>query len=91
MSVVENNSAQNLNSESMGRLSDSEDTTSSGHSSDDDNENENNDSGHPIMSIFASYYGIEDTTVGNTDNQIKNTIDDAGFQAENYVKVSFKN
>lgn len=69
--------------EGDGRLSDS-DNSSSGHTSDDDDEHEGSD-GHPMMSIFASYYGIEEEQV--QDNRPKGTIDDAGFQPEQYAKV----
>jgi hypothetical protein len=66
-----------------GRLSDS-DNSSSGHTSEDEGDNEGSD-GHPIMSIFASYYGIEETPT--QENKPRGTIDDAGFQPEQYVKV----
>lgn len=71
----------------VGNLSDDESNssgTSSGHTSDDDD----NDDGHPMMSIFASYYGIEDPGASAPESKPKGTIDDAGFQAEQYVKVS---
>jgi hypothetical protein len=66
-----------------GRLSDS-DNSSSGHTSEDEGDNEGSD-GHPIMSIFASYYGIEEAPT--QENKPRGTIDDAGFQPEQYVKV----
>ena len=68
-----------------GNLSDSEGSSSSGHTSEDENGGEDDD-GHPMMSIFASYYGITEPAVA-VDNSPKGTIDDAGFQAEKYVKV----
>lgn len=78
---------EKLNADGAGRLSDSDDSSSSsGHTSDGDDQNEDDD-GHPMMSIFASYYGIEDSSPAQ-DNKPKGTIDDAGFQAEQYVKVS---
>jgi hypothetical protein len=36
----------------------------------------------PIMSIFASYYGIEEVAP-----EMKGTIDDANFNPEAFVKV----
>jgi hypothetical protein len=39
----------------------------------------------PMMSIFASYYGIEDPT--DQEVEAKETIDDSNFKAEEYVKV----
>lgn len=39
--------------------------------------------GNAVMSMFASYYGIEDTGVA----QMKGTIDDANFDSENFVRV----
>ena len=42
--------------------------------------------GGAVMSIFASYYGIEDSAAP----QMKGTIDDANFDSENYVRVSEK-
>lgn len=85
MSLAVNNPAHKIDVDGTGRLSDS-DNSSSGHTSEDDEENEGSDDGHPIMSIFASYYGIEDTPI--QDNKPKGTIDDAGFQPEIYVKVT---
>ena len=82
-----NNSASHLGVNGAGNLSDDENSSSTGHTSDDDEENEDEDDGHPMMSIFASYYGMEDTAV--VDNKPKGTIDDAGFQADLYVKVVF--
>jgi hypothetical protein len=35
------------------------------------------------MSIFASYYGIEETAAP----QMKGTIDDANFDSETFVRV----
>ena len=58
-------------SDPRGSLSDSE-------SSDDDK------GGAPIMSIFASYYGIEEAN--GADNAQHGTIDDAAFDADAYVK-----
>jgi hypothetical protein len=69
-----------------GRLSDS-DNSSSGHTSEDEGDNEGSD-GHPIMSIFASYYGIEEAPT--QENKPRGTIDDAGFQPEQYVKVWYR-
>jgi hypothetical protein len=69
-----------------GRLSDS-DNSSSGHTSEDEGDNEGSD-GHPIMSIFASYYGIEEAPT--QENKPRGTIDDAGFQPEQYVKVRYR-
>lgn len=78
MSIAKNHDAGNLSDDE----SNSSDT-SSGHTSDDDG----NDDGHPMMSIFASYYGIEDPSASAPESKPKGTIDDAGFQAEQYVKV----
>lgn len=78
--------AKTTGANDVGRLSDDEGTSSgssSGHTSDD----EDNDDGHPMMSIFASYYGIEDPGAAAPEVKPKGTIDDAGFQAEQYVKV----
>lgn len=75
------------NADDAGRLSDDE-ASSAGHTSSDDDEDDDNDDGHPMMSIFASYYGIKDPGASAVDNTPKGTIDDAGFQAEQYVKVS---
>lgn len=52
---------------------------------DDEDDDSSDESGHhaPIMSIFASYYGIEDTSA----QEMKGTIDDANFNSEQYVKV----
>lgn len=50
-------------------------------SGDEDNENPNDS---PMMSIFASYYGIEES---EADNKPKGTIDDVNFDPEAYVKV----
>lgn len=54
----------------------------SDHESGDEDNADPNDS--PMMSIFASYYGIEDT---ETDNKPKGTIDDVNFEPDAYVKV----
>lgn len=40
-----------------------------------------------IMSLFASYYGIENPTKDNEGPAPKGTIDDANFAAEDHVKV----
>lgn len=85
MSLANRLSSPDRDADDAGRLSDSE-NSSSGHTSEDDEEGEGDD-GHPMMSIFASYYGIEETVV--VDNKPKGTIDDAGFQPESYVKVGF--
>ena len=50
----------------------------------DEKENEN----APIMSLFASYYGIDDPTKTVEEKSSNGTIDDASFHPENYVKVS---
>eukprot|EP01038_Epipyxis_sp_PR26KG_P014371 gene14371-19274_t len=50
---------------------------------DDDLENDNDDN-HPMMSIFASYYGIEDPTENSIHK--KDSIDDAKFDPEAHVK-----
>lgn len=50
---------------------------------DDDSTDESGSHQAPIMSIFASYYGIEDTSA----QEMKGTIDDANFNSEQYVKV----
>lgn len=39
----------------------------------------------PMMSIFASYYGIVDPN--QTEAEAKGTIDDSNFDADEYVKV----
>jgi hypothetical protein len=83
MSLANRQSSPDRDADDAGRLSDSE-NSSSGHTSEDDEEGDGDD-GHPMMSIFASYYGIEETVVA--DNKPKGTIDDAGFQPESYVKV----
>ena len=67
------------------------DSSSAGHTSSDDDDDENAEDGHPMMSIFASYYGIADPSAApEVDLQPKGTIDDAGFQPEAYVKVRRK-
>ena len=63
----------------------SDESSSAGHTSED--EDGDDDDGHPMMSIFASYYGIEDPSAAAEDNTPKGTIDDAGFQPEKFVKV----
>ncbi len=50
----------------------------------DSNHDEENENGSPMMSIFASYYGIEEPV---DDTAPKGTIDDSNFQSESYVKV----
>jgi hypothetical protein len=55
----------------------------SGSDSDSNHDGENED-GSPMMSIFASYYGIEEPV---DDTAPKGTIDDSNFQPESYVKV----
>ena len=54
----------------------------SDHESGDEDNADANDS--PMMSIFASYYGIEDS---EADNKPKGTIDDVNFEPDAYVKV----
>ena len=52
----------------------------------DDNEDEIDERSEPIMSLFASYYGIEDTS--ESVNVVKGTIDDVDFSATSYVEVN---
>lgn len=70
-------------------MSDSEDDyASSGHSSSDD-EDDKHSNNAPIMSIFASYYGIEDpTTTANDQQSDKDSIDEVNFNPDKYVRVS---
>ncbi len=68
-------------------MSDSEDDfASSGHSSSYDEDDNGNNA--PIMSIFASYYGIEDPTVVPDQQSDKDSIDEVNFNADKYVRVS---
>lgn len=60
------------------------DSSSSGNASDEDM---GDDSEHPIMSIFASYYGIEKPVAPIVENVRKGTIDDADFDPDSYVKA----
>jgi len=88
MSLAARNSIHQMDPEDGGHLSDSEGSSSAGHTSDDgEGDGDEDDDGHPMMSIFASYYGITDPAAAVVDNSPKGTIDDAGFQAEKYVKV----
>jgi hypothetical protein len=52
--------------------------------SDSDSNQDENEDGSPMMSIFASYYGIEEPV---DDSVPKGTIDDSNFQSDSYVKV----
>lgn len=63
---------------------DEDEASSSSSTHDDDDSEEGGDRKAPIMSIFASYYGIEDENV----QEMKGTIDDSNFNSEEYVKVS---
>lgn len=56
-------------------------TSSSGSSSESDGGGRGG--GGAVMSIFASYYGIEETAAP----QMKGTIDDANFDSETFVRV----
>lgn len=87
MALAQRNSVHNMNTSDGGHLSDSDDSSSSGHTSEDEDGGEDAD-GHPMMSIFASYYGITDPAAAQVDNTPKGTIDDAGFQAQDFVKVN---
>lgn len=49
-----------------------------------DSEKEKTSDNAPIMSIFASYYGIEDTT--QPEPEVMGTIDDSNFDHVTYVK-----
>lgn len=55
---------------------------------DDDSNSGINNTAPPIMSLFASFYGIEDPTKNAEGNGGRGTIDDANFGAEDYVRVS---
>jgi hypothetical protein len=44
-----------------------------------------------IMNLFASYYGIENPNKENEGQAPKGTIDDANFEAGEYVKVVLLN
>lgn len=79
----------------MPTLSEQYDTGSSvGHVDDDDDdlssEGTNDEQGPttsgPMMSIFASYYGIVDPA-NCEQEQAKGTIDDSNFDVTEYVKV----
>jgi hypothetical protein len=71
------------------KMSDSEDDYgSSGHSSSDDEDQGSNNA--PIMSIFASYYGIEDPTTTTDQQSDKDSIDEVNFNADKYVRVSYQ-
>eukprot|EP00598_Pedospumella_elongata_P004802 CAMPEP_0184980700 /NCGR_PEP_ID=MMETSP1098-20130426/10625_1 /TAXON_ID=89044 /ORGANISM="Spumella elongata, Strain CCAP 955/1" /LENGTH=1140 /DNA_ID=CAMNT_0027504173 /DNA_START=24 /DNA_END=3442 /DNA_ORIENTATION=+ len=85
MALAQRNSVHNMNTSDGGHLIDSDDSSSSGHTSEDEDGGEDAD-GHPMMSIFASYYGITDPAAAQVDNTPKGTIDDAGFQAQDFVK-----
>lgn len=59
----------------------------SGSESDSDHdENVDDSQDSPMMSIFASYYGIEDP-VDETLSKQKGTIDDANFDSDTFVRV----
>lgn len=58
---------------------------------DDDSNSGVNNAAPPIMSLFASFYGIEDPTKNAEVNGGRGTIDDANFAAEEYVRVSLSN
>lgn len=64
---------------------DSFDSESDSSSEKDENE-ELGSNNAPIMSIFASYYGIEDPN-SNTPQEARGTIDDSNFNSELFVKV----
>lgn len=78
------------------RRGDEDDGSSAGAQSDaasDEgfSEEEEEEDGHsaPMMSIFASYYGIEDPNQGEAE--AKGTIDDSNFNSEEYVKTVLQN
>jgi hypothetical protein len=89
MSALNVNSAATIAATANADFSDNssagdDDVSSPGHSDDDDDDD--GDDGHPMMSIFASYYGIEDPSA-QVDDGPKGTIDDAGFQPDKFVRV----
>lgn len=53
----------------------------------DDDSNEDQTQNAPIMSLFASFYGIEDPNKGTEGAGGRGTIDDANFDVDSYVKV----
>lgn len=66
---------------------DTDDEEDEGHSSHDGSSSNDEDEGNrgaPIMSIFASYYGIE----ASGGPELRGTIDDANFDAQSHVRVS---
>lgn len=72
------------NSSSHGTSDDDRDDEDDFSEEEDDGKDNRNNA--PIMSIFASYYGIEDP-VPETNIE-KDGIDDVHFNPEKYVKVS---
>jgi hypothetical protein len=52
----------------------------------DDNDDPNNTGGSAMMSLFASYYGIEETS--DQDKSPLELIDSARFNTDAYVKVT---
>ena len=75
-----------MNIDTSGRPSDDDDDSGNTSEEEDGYGNDSN-AGHPMMSIFASYYGIQDPADTAGQNKPKGTIDDADFDAEGYVKV----
>lgn len=63
-----------------------EDDFSSQESDNESNEGEEEANDSPMMSIFASYYGIEEPA---ENQKPKGTIDDVNFEPDAYVKVGF--
>jgi hypothetical protein len=62
------------------------DDNSSVGASDETSDSENEPQSGPMMSIFASYYGIEESAEQNDQNSAA-SIDNAKFNPNSFVKV----